>query len=535
MIHRAVGRVGEDEVVTDYGHDLLFGTFLTPSAADVERLLALAGLTEQVGLDLVSLQDHPYQARFVDTWTALAVIAARTTRVRVAPNVANLPLRPPAVLARSVATLDLVSHGRVELGIGAGAFREAVVAMGGRGLTPGQGVDALAEAIAVIRAVWAEGGPTVKVDGEYYRVHGAHPGPAPAHDVGIWVGAYKPRMLALTGRLADGWLPTSSYAGPDELPAMNAAVDAAAVDAGRDPAEVRRLYNVNGRFAARGNGGFLDGPPEVWVEQLTALVLEQGVSGFLLGSDDPDDIRRYAGEVAPAVRDAVELERAAPSPSLQPPARDQVSTAAAAPTGVPLGLGVRPTPDDGVRRSTERPWDDATRPTGPPADPDRDYSPHERAVGQHLVDVHDGLRGELEQLQGLIEQVATGTLDAAGARSHIATMALRQNNWTLGTYCESYCRIVTTHHTIEDQSMLPHLRARDPRLGPVVDRLQEEHLVIHELLDRVDRALVDLVAGKPDGLSEVSAAVDLLADGLLSHLSYEERELVEPLARLGFG
>jgi alkanesulfonate monooxygenase SsuD/methylene tetrahydromethanopterin reductase-like flavin-dependent oxidoreductase (luciferase family) len=524
--------------VADYGHDLLFGTFLTPSASDVERLLALAGLTEQVGLDLVTLQDHPYQARFVDTWTMLSVIAARTTRVRVSPNVANLPLRPPAVLARSVATLDLISHGRVELGLGAGAFWDAIVAMGGRRLTAGQGVDALAEAIAVIRAVWAEGGPAVRVDGVHYRVHGAHPGPAPAHNVGIWVGAYKPRMLALTGRLGDGWLPSSAYAGPDDLPAMNAVIDAAAHDAGRDPREVRRLYNVNGRFAARDGGGFLDGPPEIWVEQLVELALGEGISGFVLASDDPDDIRRYAGEVAPAVRDAVELERSAPSASLAAeapePTREGTTTLTPVATGVPAGLGVEPTPDDRTRRSEERPWDDATRPNGPPVDQERTYTPHERAVGQHLVDVHDGLRGELEQLQGLIEQVAAGTLDAGGARSHIATMALRQNNWTLGTYCESYCRIVTTHHTIEDQSMLPHLRARDPRLAPVVHRLQEEHLVIHDLLDRVDRALVDLVAGKPDGLSDVSAAVDLLADGLLSHLSYEERELVEPLARLGF-
>ena len=171
-------------------------------------------------------------------------------------------------------------------------------------------------------------------------------------------------------------------------------------------------------------------------------------------------------------------------------------------TGVPAGLGVEPTPDDGTRRSDERPWDDATRPSGPPVDRDRTYTPHERAVGQHLVDVHDGLRGELEQLR---------ESDRAGRGGHPRRRrrplahrhdALRQNNWTLGTYCESYCRIVTTHHTIEDQSMLPHLRARDPRLAPVVDRLQEEHLVIHDLLDRVDRALVDLVAGKPDGLDE---------------------------------
>jgi alkanesulfonate monooxygenase SsuD/methylene tetrahydromethanopterin reductase-like flavin-dependent oxidoreductase (luciferase family) len=521
-------------VVTDYGHDLLFGTFLTPTAADVDRVLALAGLTEQVGLDLVTLQDHPYQARFVDTWTMLSVIAARTTRVRVAPNVANLPLRPPAVLARSVATLDLVSRGRVELGLGAGTFWDAIAAMGGTRLTPGEGVDALAEAIAVIRATWAEGGPAVRVDGTHHRVHGMHPGPAPAHDVGIWVGAYKKRMLALTGRSADGWLPSAGYAPPDRLPAMNKAVDAAAEEAGRDPRAVRRLYNVNGRFTERGGSGFLDGPADVWVEQLVELALGEGISGFVLASDDPEDIRRYAGEVAPAVRDAVDLERA--PTDVAEPARPLVVTStapAAAASAVPPGLGVEPTPDDGSRLSSERVWDESLRPTGPVPDPGRSYLAHDRAVGQHLVDVHDGLRAELEQLRGLIEQVAAGAMDAGSARSHIAEMTLRQNDWTLGAYCASYCRIVTTHHTIEDQSVLPHLRSADPRLAPVVDRLQEEHLVIHDLLERVDRALVGLVSDPVAGMTGLRAAVDLLTDGLLSHLSYEERELVEPLARLG--
>jgi alkanesulfonate monooxygenase SsuD/methylene tetrahydromethanopterin reductase-like flavin-dependent oxidoreductase (luciferase family) len=517
--------------VTDYGHDLLFGTFLTPTAADVDRVLALAGLTEQVGLDLVALQDHPYQARFVDTWTMLSVIAARTTRVRVAPDVANLPLRPPAVLARSVATLDLVSRGRVELGLGAGAFWDAIAAMGGTRLTPGEGVDALAEAIQIIRATWAEGGPAVRVDGRHHRVRGMHPGPAPAHDVEIWVGAYKKRMLALTGRTADGWLPSAGFAPPDQLPAMNKAIDAAAEEVGRDPRAVRRLYNVNGRFTA-GGAGFLDGPAEVWVEQLVELALGEGISAFILASDEPDDIRRYAGEVAPAVRDAVDLERS--STDVPGPMRPLLVTRTA-PAGpaVPPGLGVDPTPDDGSRLSPERVWDESARPTGPVPDAHRTYLPHDRAVGQHLVDVHDGLRAELVQLRGLVGQVAAGMLDAGSARSHIAEMTLRQNDWTLGAYCASYCRIVTTHHTIEDQSMLPHLRSADPRLAPVVDRLEEEHVVIHDLLERVDRALVGLVTGGSDGMAQLRAAVDLLTDGLLSHLSYEERELVEPLARLG--
>ena len=161
------------------------------------------------------------------------------------------------MLARSVASLDILSGGRVELGLGAGAFWDGIAALGGRRLTPGQAVDALAEAIEVIRASWdADGGP-IRHEGEHYRVVGAHPGPAPAHDVEIWLGAYKPRMLALTGAKADGWLPSLAYAELADLPAMNDAIDRAAEEAGRRPADVRRLFNVNGSFGS--GAGFLRG------------------------------------------------------------------------------------------------------------------------------------------------------------------------------------------------------------------------------------------------------------------------------------
>src|ERR1700694_5688308 len=164
--------------MTDYGHELRFGTFITPLAGNADEVLELAKLTELVGLDLLSFQDHPYQPRFLDTWTLLSFIAAQTSNVRLAPNVMNLPLRPPVVLARSVASLDRLSGGRVELGLGAGAFWDAIAAAGGPRLTPGQGVDALAEAIEVIRATWAADGPALNHDGRHYRVVGAHPGPA---------------------------------------------------------------------------------------------------------------------------------------------------------------------------------------------------------------------------------------------------------------------------------------------------------------------------------------------------------------------
>jgi alkanesulfonate monooxygenase SsuD/methylene tetrahydromethanopterin reductase-like flavin-dependent oxidoreductase (luciferase family) len=296
-------------VMADYGHELQFGTFVTPSSRNAEAVVALAQLAEQAGLDLVTFQDHPYQPAFLDTWTLLSYVAAQTSVVRLAPNVANLPLRQPAVLARSAASLDILSGGRVELGLGTGAFWEGVGAMGGRRRTPREAVDALTEAIEVIRAIWDTGAPGgVKVAGEHYRVVGAKRGPAPAHHIEIWLGAYGPRMLRLTGRVADGWLPSLSYTSLEQLADANAVIDEAAQEAGRSPAAVRRLLNVGGRFAAV-REGFLQGPAAQWIEDLTELALTYGVSAFITPGDDPDHVREFALEVAPAVRDAVDRER----------------------------------------------------------------------------------------------------------------------------------------------------------------------------------------------------------------------------------
>src|SRR3954462_630837 len=225
----------------DYRHDLQFGVFITPSAAQADGVVELAKLADVVGLDIVSFQDHPYQPSFLDTWTLLSVVAAATTNIRVAPNVANVPLRPPVVLARRAASLDLLSGGRVELGLGAGAFWDGIAAVGGPRRTPGQAVDAPGEAIDNVPAGLGAGGRPVEHHGRHYPVEGARPGPAPAHRIEIWLGAYKPRMLRLTGAKADGWIPSMGYAELDELPGMNAAIDEAAAAAGRRPEDIRRL------------------------------------------------------------------------------------------------------------------------------------------------------------------------------------------------------------------------------------------------------------------------------------------------------
>ncbi|WP_340536835.1 LLM class flavin-dependent oxidoreductase [Nocardioides sp. GXZ039] len=518
--------------MTDYANTLEFGVFLTPDANGFDGLLTSAQLAEVSGYDLLTVQDHPYQKSFLDAWTLLSFLGARTSAIRLSPNVANLPLRPPVVLAKAAASLDVLTGGRVELGLGAGAFWDAVVAAGGPRRTPGEAVDALAEAIELMRAFWAGG--RVDFDGTYYGAHGLGAGPLPTRQIPIWIGALKPRMLRLTGRLADAWVPSLGFAPPEQIPEMAAIIDEAALAAGRSPADVRRMYNIHGRF---GTGrGLLEGSPADWAEQLAGLTLEHGFSTYVLAADDPSMIERFAAEVAPAVRELVEVERerAALDQPAEPvaPTTEPIEVPAAA--GADTSLPVPATPDDGTRLSGERVWDESTRPTRPePAG--QDYRPDQRAAAQHLVDIHDHLRGELAQVRDVLAQVRSGSMDVGSARSAINTMTMRQNNWTLGAYCEAYCRVVTGHHTLEDTAVFPHLRHADPGLAPVLDRLVEEHHVIHDVLDRFDRALVALVADE-DGtaLDGVEDAVDLLSDTLLSHLAYEERELLGPLARFGY-
>jgi hypothetical protein len=525
--------------------EIEFGVFVTPSIQEPQGVVALAELAERVGLDIVSFQDHPYQARFLDTWTLLSYVAARTSRVKLAPNVLNLPLRPPAVVARSVASLDLLSGGRVELGIGAGAFWDAIAAMGGPRLTPGQAVDALDEAIEVIRGLWdVERRGGARFEGEHYSLTGAPRGPAPLHPVGIWVGAYKPRMLELTGRKADGWLPSVPYLERAQLTSGNAAIDEAALAAGRDPAAVRRLLNVSGSFSD-GEPGPLDGPVERWVEELSRLAIEERISAFIVSGDDAATVELFGEEVAPAVRELVGAERAGAGEDATPASGDGASSAAAPEreSGTPISvpseaseyerLGVTPTPDDGVRLSPSLPWDESTRPYREPSPPEVTYTDRGRQVGRHLIDVHDGLRAELTELREVVEQVKAGARSAGEARAALNEMALRQNDWTLGAFCSRYCRAVAQHHGLEDEAIFPHLRRADSELAPVIDRLTEEHLVIHDAIEAVDQALVDHI-NNPNEFDRLQAAIDMLTDTLLSHLSYEEVELVEPLARLGF-
>ncbi|MCA1716628.1 MAG: LLM class flavin-dependent oxidoreductase [Actinobacteria bacterium] len=296
--------------MNDYGRKLEFGASVEPLADPPDWAARIAKAADRLGLDLVGIQDHPYQRRFFDTWTLISTLVPVTERIRFFPDVANLPLRPPAMLAKAAASLDVLSGGRVEMGLGAGAFWDAIEAMGGPRRSPGEAVQSVEEAIKVMRLVWSDE-RSLQFDGKLYSLRGMRPGPLPVHDIGIWVGAAGPRMLKLVGRLADGWVPSLFWAPPERLPKLHERIDAGIAEAGRRPEEIKRVYNLSGNIGPEGDG-LLEGPVSKWIEELTRFALEFGMDTFIYwpSEDHVHQIEVFASEVAPAVREAVDKERA---------------------------------------------------------------------------------------------------------------------------------------------------------------------------------------------------------------------------------
>jgi len=283
---------------------LQLGLFVNPSADRYSETLAIVEAAERGGLDLIGIQDHPYQRRFLETFALIGDLLARTTQLRFFPDVANLPLRDPAIIAKQAASLDVMSGGRLELGLGAGAFWDRIAAMGGPRRSPGESVEAIEEAIQIIRAGFAAE-ESVEFEGKHYRLSAWEPGPPPAHPIGIWLGAYQPRMLRLTGRLADGWLPSLGYMKPDAFAEARQRVDEAAEKAGRSPADVIGIYNVSGQLTPGERGeGPLDGPPEHWVETLARWAEELRLGAVIMPAESVEQVERLVAEVVPGLREA---------------------------------------------------------------------------------------------------------------------------------------------------------------------------------------------------------------------------------------
>ena len=290
-----------------------FGISVTPYAEAYPQIVEQVLAAERSGFDLVGIQDHPYQRRFLDTFALIADLLARTSRLRFFPDVASLPMRPPTMLAKAAVSLDVMSGGRFELGIGAGNFWDAVVGMGGPRRQPGERGAALEEAIDLIRAA-LDVDPerrVVRGAGPFYPVPGYPAGPPPAHRVEIWVGAMAPRALDLIGRKADGWVPGGGISRIDDFAGLAARIDDAAAAAGRDPRAIRRIVNVSGSITDGAIGdGPLDGPVELWIDKLTGWAVDLRIDAFVVWPPDAGTamIEQLGAEVVPAVHEATKKQ-----------------------------------------------------------------------------------------------------------------------------------------------------------------------------------------------------------------------------------
>jgi alkanesulfonate monooxygenase SsuD/methylene tetrahydromethanopterin reductase-like flavin-dependent oxidoreductase (luciferase family) len=297
--------------MTDYGHPITFGLSLYPSVDLVDDNTRLAKEADEAGLDYIAIQDHAYNPEFLDTWTLISYLAAETERIAFVPDVLDLQLRPPTIVAKAAASLSVLSGGRIVLGVGGGASADGIAAMGGQRRTPREMVAFTEEALGVMRR--ALGGGGVEFRSEQHAIEGYDAGPVPAAPVPLWLGANGKRMLEVTGRSSDGWVsPLSVYVRPADVPARHLTIDEAARAAGRAPADVRRIYNVVGMVGPRAGRSGLIGDVGSWVDTLTGWAVDLGFDTFIFwpNAAPHSQLATFAGEVVPAVRERVRDRRA---------------------------------------------------------------------------------------------------------------------------------------------------------------------------------------------------------------------------------
>lgn len=294
---------------------LLFGVNINPTAKYFEEALTIADIADTGGVDMVGMQDHPYNGSFMDTWTLLSALGARTRRVNLMVNVANLPLRNPAMLAKAAATLDIITRGRVDLGLGAGAYWEGVESFGGVRRSPAEAVEAFEEGLKIIKLFFKPETSTLNFVGKHYVLKGAQVGPKPFHSIRLWVGGYGNRMLKITGELAEGLTVSLPYLPPEQLPAKLELVKQAALKSGRDPASILVNYNFGGvilesesqREKTQSTPNVIVGSIDEWVEMILRLST-LGVNSFSFwpaGEDKIGQVKLYVKNVVPSAKDAL--------------------------------------------------------------------------------------------------------------------------------------------------------------------------------------------------------------------------------------
>jgi len=284
---------------------LLFGVNVSTSAAPDADPVGQAQAAEELGFDFVSASDHPSGDHpTYETWTMLTWIAASTSTIRIASRVLSLPFRSPALVAKMAESLDRLARGRLILGLGAGATDAELRAFGLPVPSAREKIEGLNDAMHIIRGLWSQ--PTFTYSGNVHRIDAAELEPKPEHSIPIWLGTFGDRALAVTGRHADGWIPSLGYAPFDQLAVMRGKVLAAAQAAGRAPDDVTCALNLQ---VSVGDGSdpdpdILAGSPEAIVARLDEFV-GIGFTAFNFMPTDPrpaEQIERLAKEILPVLR-----------------------------------------------------------------------------------------------------------------------------------------------------------------------------------------------------------------------------------------
>jgi alkanesulfonate monooxygenase SsuD/methylene tetrahydromethanopterin reductase-like flavin-dependent oxidoreductase (luciferase family) len=300
--------------MTDYGHPITFGLSLYPSVGLVGENRRLAQAADAAGLDYIAIQDHAYNPDFLDAWTLITALAAQTERISFVPDVLDLQLRPPTMIAKAAASLAALTGGRIVLGVGGGASADGIAAMGGSRRTGREMVAFTDEALQIMRTALRGGG--VEFRSDQHAVEGYDAGPIPVAPIPLWLGANGKRMLEVTGRSSDGWVsPLSVYVRPADVPSRQLVIDQAARAAGRNPADVRRTYNVVGAIGPRSGGSGLNGDVQSWVSTLADWAVDLGFDTFIFWPTTAPlaQLELFAREVVPAVRERVTERRASPA------------------------------------------------------------------------------------------------------------------------------------------------------------------------------------------------------------------------------
>lgn len=296
---------------------LKLGMHTGPQDLEMEELLRLWRRADEAGFHWVSVWDHfyanPLRSRedpCFEGVAAMAALAAVTSRVRVGCLVFCALFRTPGLLAKAAVTIDHISNGRAEIGIGAGWFKEEFEDFGYAFPPLGQRLSQMEEAAQIVRSLWRE--PVTSFHGKYYDIEGAVGSPKPINPkMALWIGGSgakrTPRMAA---RHADGF--NMPYLPPRMVKERLDTVAAACERIGRDPSEIESSVNLHFRMGAGGgpdasdqtarvNAGALVGGSQQVIDRLGEYA-EAGIQGVNIALRPPVDweaLETYISEVMP--------------------------------------------------------------------------------------------------------------------------------------------------------------------------------------------------------------------------------------------